>query len=62
MIQNVWQLLDQAYQLFGPMPTLLERDLNIPPVAELLGELDQIRSIQNDHQDLTRTPARLTHA
>jgi uncharacterized protein (UPF0276 family) len=48
VIENVWQLLSKAYELFGPMPTLLERDFKMPPVAELLGELDQIRSIQKD--------------
>lgn len=50
VIQNVWHLLEKAYALFGPMPTLLERDFNIPPVAELLGELDQIRVIQDGQQ------------
>jgi uncharacterized protein (UPF0276 family) len=62
VIQNVWQLLDKAYQLFGPMPTLLERDFNIPPVAELMGELDQIRSIQHQRSESTQEQARHSHA
>lgn len=39
----VWELLAQAYRLFGPKPTLLERDFNLPPLDELLGELDVVR-------------------
>ena len=27
----VWELLEAAYAHFGPVPTLLERDFNIPP-------------------------------
>ncbi|UTF61171.1 DUF692 domain-containing protein [Gilvimarinus sp. DA14] len=42
-----WQLLDRFYQLAGSVPTLLERDFNIPPVAELLNEVAQIRKYQN---------------
>lgn len=39
----VWELLAEAYRLFGPKPTLLERDFNLPPLDELLGELDVVR-------------------
>ena len=42
----VWALLAEAYACYGPLPTLLERDFNLPPVAELLGEVDTIRSLQ----------------
>ncbi len=42
----VWQLLDKTYAHFGVIPTLLERDFNIPPLAELLGEIDHILEIQ----------------
>jgi len=42
----VWELLDQAYAHFGPRPTLLERDFNIPPLDELLAEVGQIRRLQ----------------
>ncbi|MFC4160870.1 MNIO family bufferin maturase [Chitinimonas lacunae] len=37
-----WALLDVAYTRFGPVPTLLERDTNLPPLAELLAEARQI--------------------
>ncbi|MEE2732664.1 MAG: DUF692 domain-containing protein [Pseudomonadota bacterium] len=50
VIDPVWQLLDQAYRLFGVMPTLLERDFNIPSLAELLGEVDTIHEIQSRHR------------
>lgn len=46
VIDPVWALLDKAYAMFGVFPTLLERDFNLPPLAELLQEVDTIRSIQ----------------
>jgi len=46
VISSVWDLLDKAYELFGVFPTLLERDFNLPPVAELLDEVQQIKDIQ----------------
>lgn len=45
----VWALLDTAYAHFGVMPTLLERDFNIPPLSELLAEVQTIRAIQARH-------------
>jgi uncharacterized protein (UPF0276 family) len=39
----VWALLEEAYRLFGPRPTLLERDFNLPPFEDLLDELGQVR-------------------
>jgi hypothetical protein len=49
IIDPVWHLLDVAYQRFGVFPTLLERDFNIPPLPDLLREVDTIRSIQRRH-------------
>jgi uncharacterized protein (UPF0276 family) len=46
IIDPVWALLEKAYAHFGVVPTLLERDFNIPPLAELLGEVGQIASLQ----------------
>ena len=43
----VWQLLEHAYQHFGVLPTLLERDFNLPPLPELLDEVETISRIQN---------------
>jgi uncharacterized protein (UPF0276 family) len=45
----VWQLLGAAYERLGPRPTLLERDFNIPPYAELVAELDTIRDVMRRH-------------
>lgn len=47
----VWALLAEVYRLCGPLPTLLERDFNYPPFAELLAELGCIRAIQKDGFD-----------
>jgi len=44
--QKVWELLEQTYQHHGVIPTLLERDFNIPPLSELLEEVEQIRTYQ----------------
>lgn len=53
VVDPVWTLLDEAYAVFGPVPTLLERDFNIPPLPELLGEVNRIRDAQTNagHQD-----------
>jgi len=47
IINDVWDLLDKAYEFFGVFPTLLERDFNIPPVNELLVEVQKIKDIQD---------------
>jgi uncharacterized protein (UPF0276 family) len=47
VIDPVWNLLQKAYDQFGAQPTLLERDFNIPPMPELLKEVEQIRFYQN---------------
>lgn len=46
VIDPVWELLEKAYDYFGVFPTLLERDFNIPPLTELLKEVDRIAEIQ----------------
>ena len=46
VIEPVWSLLAEAYQLLGSVPTLLERDFNLPPLAELLREVEHIRRLQ----------------
>ena len=52
IIDPVWRLLDLTYSCFGVLPTLLERDFNIPPLPELLGEIDEIRRLQLAHAPL----------
>lgn len=46
IIDPVWELLQAAYAKCGVLPTLLERDFNIPPIAELMAEVDRVRSYQ----------------
>ena len=41
-----WELLAEAYEIFGPVPTLLERDFNFPPMEELLDEVRRIKLVQ----------------
>ena len=49
VIDPVWSLLDQTYRIHGVAPTLLERDFNIPPLAELVSEVEHIARIQAHH-------------
>ncbi len=46
VIDPVWQLLAQTYQTHGVFPTLLERDFNLPELAELLSEVETISALQ----------------
>ena len=46
VIDPVWDLLDKTYARFGVIPTLLERDFNIPPLEDLLKEVDVINDLQ----------------
>ncbi len=50
IIDPVWALLEEAYQLFGTFPTLLERDNNIPPLNLLMQEINKITTIQNRYK------------
>ena len=49
VIDPVWSLLDHAYGRFGPRPTLLERDFDIPPLAELMPEVERIAALLRRH-------------
>jgi uncharacterized protein (UPF0276 family) len=46
VVDPVFALLADAYTWLGPVPTLLERDFNFPPLAELLDELARVRALQ----------------
>ncbi len=50
VIDPVWALLQEAYALFGSFPTLLERDVNIPPLQDLMREVDMIARLQKNSQ------------
>ena len=38
VINRVWKLYERAISRVGPVPTLIERDANVPPLADLLAE------------------------
>jgi len=42
VVDPVWRLLDQVYDVMGVKPTLLERDFNLPPLPILLQEVAEI--------------------
>lgn len=46
VIDPVWNLLKEAYDLFGLHPTLLERDSNLPPLPDLIAEVAHIAELQ----------------
>lgn len=46
VIEPVWNLLDKAYERFGVLPTLLERDFNFPGMPALLSETNRIKAAQ----------------
>ena len=41
----VWALYRRALHLFGPVPTMIERDDHIPPLPALIAELDIARAM-----------------
>ncbi|MCK9285237.1 MAG: DUF692 domain-containing protein [Rhodocyclaceae bacterium] len=47
VIDPVWTLLEAAYSRCGALPTCLERDFNIPPLADLTREVERIAALQN---------------
>lgn len=57
VIDPVWRLLGEAYRQFGVKPTLLERDFNLPPLPQLLVEVDHIRAVQRQRVPLNGVSA-----
>lgn len=45
IVDPVWDLYEHAIRRFGAVPSMIERDDNIPPLAELVAELDKARAI-----------------
>lgn len=45
VVDSVWQLYAKAVERFGPVSTMIERDDDIPALAELITELDRARLI-----------------
>jgi hypothetical protein len=48
----VWNLYRAALAHFGAVPTMIERDDNIPELSELVAELDMARDIAGRHAEL----------
>jgi uncharacterized protein len=57
---DVWALYAHAVPLFGDVSLMLERDEEIPPLPELLAELDYARSIHAKAIKQPEAPALLT--
>jgi uncharacterized protein (UPF0276 family) len=55
IVGGVWDLYAEAVRLFPGVPTMIERDANIPPYAELLAELEVARGIA---ERVAREPSR----
>ncbi|HID82154.1 MAG TPA: DUF692 domain-containing protein [Chromatiales bacterium] len=49
VIEPVWDLLDIAYDHFDVFPTLVERDFNIPPLEELMCEVNRVHDYQKKY-------------
>lgn len=60
IIDEVWALYAESLKHFGPISTLIERDDNIPPLNELVLELDDARAIA--HKVLGDAAVVKTHA
>lgn len=58
----VWQLLQYSYQVCGVKPTLLERDFNIPSWQQLQNELTNIKKMQQEGPDESKTNILSYHA
>ncbi len=61
IIKDVWELYGRAIKRFGPVSTMIERDDNIPPLGELLEELEMARKIA-DQQGVHFPPRDQQHA
>jgi len=49
IVAPVWELYREALRLFGEVPTMIERDDNIPELSELVDELDVARELAAQH-------------
>ena len=45
IIDPVWELYEKTAQLLGPVSTMIERDGNMPPLSEVIAELNRAREI-----------------
>jgi len=52
--EQVWALYDDLLDRTGPVPTLIERDGNLPPFAELMEERDRAASLMRTPRKAVR--------
>lgn len=52
IIDPVWDLYEKTAKLLGPVSTMIERDDNIPQLAEVIDELNRAREIAAPHYDV----------
>lgn len=45
VIDPVWRLFAAAMRRIGPRPAMIERDADIPPLGDLLAEVDEMRRV-----------------
>lgn len=60
VIDPVWQLYSRAVQRFGKVSAMIERDDNIPPLTELLAELEYARRLAATAEHQASVSAALT--
>jgi len=53
IIDPVWALYEETAKRLGPVSTMIERDGNIPPLADVLVELERARSIATPYYQQT---------
>ena len=47
VVNRVWKLYERTISRVGPVPTLIERDANVPPLADLLAEASRADRVLN---------------
>jgi uncharacterized protein len=57
VIDDVWALYEEALTRFGPVPTLIEWDTNVPPLDVLLGEAGRAGTLLTAAKETRRADA-----
>ena len=57
--EDVWDLYVAALKRFGAVSTIIERDDNIPPLAELMPEVERLRQVAHEVLPANAFPAHL---
>jgi uncharacterized protein (UPF0276 family) len=55
IIDPVWALYEETAKQFGPVSTMIERDGNIPPLEQVIAELEHARSIAGPYYQTADT-------